>query len=113
MPTTAHSSTHPPPHTDRRRQVGVKTPLANVVTAVFMTLILVVATGLLKFVPKAVLGAIICTCIMNLFDFHDMWRCVRARVCMPCVHAMRVSHARVGVDAFALSLCARLATHAI
>ncbi len=59
--------------------MGVKTPLANVVTAVFMTLILVLATGLVKFVPKAVLGAIICTCIMNLFDFHDMWRCVQKR----------------------------------
>jgi len=37
-------------------------------------IVLVAATTLLEYVPKAVLGSIICTCIMNLFDFHDMWR---------------------------------------
>ncbi|EWM24464.1 sulfate transporter [Nannochloropsis gaditana] len=57
-----------------QHEVGVKTPLANVVTSLFVTMVLVAATSLLEFVPKAVLGAIICTCIMSLFDFHDMWR---------------------------------------
>lgn len=42
--------------------------------ALVSQMVLVVATSLLEFVPKAVLGAIICTCIMSLFDFHDMWR---------------------------------------
>ncbi|GAB5037369.1 sulfate transporter [Nannochloropsis oceanica] len=57
-----------------QHELGVKTPLANVVTSLFVTIVLVAATTLLEFVPKAVLGAIICTCIMSLFDFHDMWR---------------------------------------
>lgn len=57
-----------------QHEVGVKTPLANVITSLFVTIVLVAATGLLKYVPMAVLGSIICTCIMSLFDFHDMWR---------------------------------------
>jgi len=55
-------------------EMGGRTPLANVVASLFVSLVLVVATGLLKFVPMAVLAALICTNIMSLFDFHEMWR---------------------------------------
>ena len=55
-------------------QVGVKTPFANVVTSLFVTIVLVCATGLLKYVPMAVLGAVICAAVTSLTDFHDMWR---------------------------------------
>jgi MFS superfamily sulfate permease-like transporter len=33
-------------------QVGVKTPFANVVTSLFVTIVLCAATGLLKYVPQ-------------------------------------------------------------
>jgi MFS superfamily sulfate permease-like transporter len=54
--------------------VGVKTPFANVVTSLFVTLVLVAATRLLFYVPQAVLGALICTAVLALLDFKEMWR---------------------------------------
>ena len=55
-------------------EVGVKTPFANIVTSLFVTIVLVSATGLLKYVPNSVLGSVICAAVLSLFDFHDMWR---------------------------------------
>lgn len=54
--------------------MGVKTPFANVVTSLFVTVVLVAATRLLYYVPQAVLGALICTAVMALLDFKAMWR---------------------------------------
>lgn len=55
-------------------QVGVRTPFANAFTALFVTFVLIVATDLLKYVPMAVLGAVMCTSIMSLFEFKEMWK---------------------------------------
>ena len=37
-------------------------------------IVLCAATSLLKYVPMAVLGSVICVAVISLFDFHDMWR---------------------------------------
>ncbi|GAB5037368.1 sulfate transporter [Nannochloropsis oceanica] len=57
-----------------KHEVGVKTPFANIVTSFFVTLVLCAATSLLKYVPTAVLGSIICEAVISLFEFHDIWR---------------------------------------
>jgi len=57
-----------------KAEIGVKTPFANIVTSGFVTIILMCATDLLKYVPMATLGAVICQAVLSLWDFHDMWR---------------------------------------
>ena len=56
------------------RPFDIHSPLPPSLPPSLPQIVLVAATTLLEYVPKAVLGSIICTCIMNLFDFHDMWR---------------------------------------
>jgi MFS superfamily sulfate permease-like transporter len=52
-----------------KAEVGGKTPFANIITSLFVTIVLVWATRLLYYVPMAVLGAVICTAVLSLFDF--------------------------------------------
>ena len=57
--------------------VGARTGLASIVTAVFISLTLLLFMPLFTFLPKAVLGAIISVAVLNLIDFATLktvWR---------------------------------------
>jgi SulP family sulfate permease len=53
-------------------EAGAKTPLAGLFTAGFVVIALLLLTPLFVFLPKAVLGAIICTAVMGLIDISSI-----------------------------------------
>ena len=64
-------------------QAGSRTPLAGLVTAVLIALVLLVLTPVFGPLPKAVLAAIIVTAIAGLVDIgyaRELWRADRPRV---------------------------------
>lgn len=51
---------------------GARTPLASVVSAALIVVVLLVATGLFTELPQAVLGAIVIAAVSSLVDTHEM-----------------------------------------
>ena len=53
---------------------GGKTPMVNVITAIFMGLTALFLTPVLKALPLAVLAALIIVACLSLLDFRNIWR---------------------------------------
>lgn len=53
-------------------QAGAKTPLASIITALLIALVLMFLTPLFYYLPKAVLAAIIMTAVFGLVDIKEM-----------------------------------------
>ncbi|MCU0259877.1 MAG: sulfate permease [Ilumatobacteraceae bacterium] len=51
---------------------GARTPLASMVSASMIVLVLLLLTGLFTELPQAVLGAIVIAAVASLFDWHEM-----------------------------------------
>jgi hypothetical protein len=58
---------------------GARTPLASMVSAGLIVLVLLFATGLFTELPQAVLGAIVIAAVASLFDFHEMVHIVKVK----------------------------------
>jgi len=56
---------------------GARTPLSGLIAAIFMLIVAVFASGLLRNLPQPVLAAIVLTAVMSLVDIHALrhiWR---------------------------------------
>lgn len=51
---------------------GARTPLASIISAALIVIVLLVATGLFTELPQAVLGAIVIAAVSSLVDTHEM-----------------------------------------
>ena len=68
-PPSTHPPTHPPTYFPPQ---GVRTPMANVVVGLVITVILTELTEILFYIPKATLGAVISTAMLTLIDWPEM-----------------------------------------
>jgi high affinity sulfate transporter 1 len=53
---------------------GVKTPVANIVMALMVMVVLVALTGLFHDTPNAILSSIIINAVLSLIDFGAMYK---------------------------------------
>ncbi len=51
--------------------VGVRTPLANVIVGLVITVVLTRLTEILYYIPKATLGAVICSAVITLIEWPE------------------------------------------
>lgn len=58
---------------------GARTPLASIVSAILIVLVLLVATGLFTHLPQAVLGAIVIAAVASLIDTHEMRHIIKVK----------------------------------
>jgi sulfate permease, SulP family len=58
---------------------GARTPLASLVSASLIVIVLLVATGLFTELPQAVLGAIVIAAVSSLVDTHEMRHIVKVK----------------------------------
>lgn len=54
------------------KDAGANTPLAGIITAIVISIVLLFFTPLLYFLPKSILGAIIIVAVFGLVDIHEV-----------------------------------------
>ena len=72
---------------------GARTPISGVIAAIFMLIVAVFASGLLRNLPQPVLAAIVLAAVMSLFDvkaFRHIWRFSRTEFFVACAALLGV-----------------------